>query len=179
MYANLQGDYIKGKDLSGYRPIVQKGIYLHRTLDDFIDNHPAVRALMNAELYEHLPKISGIAVDLYFDHLLARDWERYHTTPLRDFVNAFYAHQPSFADSFPDDFAFMLDKMKTYDWLYQYRLLDGLHQASNGLSRRISFENKLGDASTVFTMKQQAIENAFQLFIADAHPFFENYFKKI
>ena len=40
MYANLFGDFVKGKDLSMYSPQVQKGILLHRKIDDYIDNHP-------------------------------------------------------------------------------------------------------------------------------------------
>lgn len=179
MYANLQGDYIKGKDLSNHSDIVQEGILLHRTIDDFIDTHPAVKAVMNAELYPVLPKISGIAIDLYFDHLLARDWDSYHPVPLREFVNAFYEHTPHFSETFSAEFRFMLDKMKEFDWLYEYQHLSGLRQASTGLSRRISFKNKLGDATEIFVLKQKEIEEAFHLFIHDAHPFFENYFKKI
>ena len=33
------------------------------------DNHPEVKYLLR-NLYPYLPKISGIAIDLYFDHLL-------------------------------------------------------------------------------------------------------------
>lgn len=178
MYANLQGDYIKGRDLSGYSEIVKQGILLHRTIDDLVDNHPAVRELLKS-LYEHLPKISGIAVDLYFDHILARDWSTYHPVPLRKFVDDFYNYHPTFESTFSFEFSFMLDKMKEFDWLYQYQYERGLRSASSGLSRRISFRNNLHEAPDVFLAKQQEIEQAFHLFMQDAHPFFENYFKKI
>lgn len=177
MYANLQGDYIKGKDLSHLPEIVQRGSHLHRTIDNYIDTHPDVKELLHL-LYSHLPKISGIAVDLYFDHLLARDWSRYHETPLRDFIDAFYRHDPYFKDEFTPDFEFMLEKMKEFDWLYQYQYLRGLSSASGGLSRRISFENNLHQAPHVFAMLQPEIENAFQKYMETAQPFFEEYFKK-
>ncbi len=177
MYANLQGDYIKGKDLSHLPEIVQKGSHLHRTIDNYIDTHPAVKELLH-QLYPHLPKISGIAIDLYFDHLLARDWSRFHHTPLRTFIDQFYHHQPRFNDSFSREFQFMLDKMKEMDWLFQYQYMRGLSSASSGLSRRISFENNLHQAPLVFNMLQTEIEKAFEIYMETAQPFFEDYFKK-
>lgn len=177
MYANLQGDYIKGKDLSHLPEIVQRGSLLHRTIDNYVDTHPAVLDLLRL-LYPHLPKISGIAVDLFFDHLLARDWSRYHDTPLRDFIDEFYNHEPYFEDSFTPDFQFMLEKMKEYDWLYQYQYLSGLSRSSSGLSQRISFENNLHQAPQVFAMLQPEIETAFHKYMQSAQPFFEEYIQK-
>lgn len=177
MYANLQGDYIKGKALDQYSPLIQEGVLLHRTIDNYIDTHPVVLELLRS-LYPLLPKVSGIAVDLYFDHLLARDWDQFHKTPLRTFIDEFYNHKPSFEDDFNPEFAFMLSKMKEFDWLYHYKTVDGLHLASSGLSRRISFKNDLHKAKEVFELKQDAIETCFHLFMQDAFPFFENYFKK-
>jgi len=177
MYANLQGDYIKGKDLSHLPEIVQRGSHLHRTIDNYVDTHPDVKELLH-QLYSHLPKISGIAVDLYFDHLLARDWSQYHSTPLREFIDSFYNYTPDFTESFSPGFQFMLDKMKEFDWLYQYQYMRGLSSASGGLSRRISFENNLHQAPLVFSMLQPEIETAFQKYMGSAQPFFEDYFKK-
>lgn len=177
MYANLQGDYIKGKDLSHLPEIVQRGSHLHRTIDNYVDTHQDVKELLH-QLYPHLPKISGIAVDLYFDHLLARNWSHYHPTPLRDFIDTFYQYTPDFRDSFTPEFQFMLDKMKEFDWLYQYQYMRGLSSASGGLSRRISFENNLHQAPHVFAMLQPEIETAFQKYMESAQPFFEEYFKK-
>jgi len=69
MNANLYGDFVKGRDYSKYPLIIQGGITLHREIDDFIDHHPLVLELLH-ELYAPLPKVAGIAIDLYFDHLL-------------------------------------------------------------------------------------------------------------
>lgn len=177
MYANLQGDYVKGKDYTAYPEKVQEGIRLHRTIDHYIDTHPVVLELLH-RLYPSLPKISGIAVDLYFDHLLAREWKHFSKTPLNEFVNQFYTHQPSFSESFSPEFQFMLDKMKEFDWLNNYQYLEGLRRSSTGLSRRISFENNLNEATEVFLKQQAFIEQAFHNFMQEAIPFFENYFMK-
>lgn len=177
MYANLLGDYIKGKDLSDYSEVVQKGIALHRSIDNLIDHHPAVVELLHI-LYPQLPKISGIAVDLYFDHLLAKNWKSFHSSEYRAFINNFYAYDPVCKEAFTPDFLFMLDKMKEFDWLYHYQFLDGLKRASQGLSKRISFKNNLNEAPEVFIKNEKEIIKAFDLYMKDAIPFFDNYFKK-
>ena len=65
MYANIYGDFIKGSKLSHHPKIIQKGVKLHRSIDSYIDNHPKVLNLKKT-LTKDLPKISGIAIDLYF-----------------------------------------------------------------------------------------------------------------
>ena len=91
MLANLFGDFVKGKDYSYLPDIVQKGVYLHREIDDFVDHHPLVTTT-RIKLYKELPKVAGIAMDLYFDHLLAKNWDLYHKKPLDQFVNDFFEY---------------------------------------------------------------------------------------
>ena len=176
MYTNLLGDYIKGSDYSKYSEKTQEGIKLHRTIDNYIDTHPIVKNLLH-ELYEPLPKISGIAVDLYFDHLLARNWNQYHDASLFDFVQKFYAIKPEHSEDHTAHFNFMIDKMKEMDWLYAYRKHEGLVYACTGLSKRISFENALAKAPEIFLEKEASIELAFKQFMQEAIPHFKDYFK--
>ena len=176
MCANLFGDYVKGKNYSHFPKKIQEGIKLHRTIDDYIDTHPIVLDLLH-ELYEPLPKIAGIAVDLYFDHLLAKNWSSFHDINLYDFVQDFYSIKIENGDYYSEEFYFMLGKMKEFNWLYEYRKHSGLTKACTGLSRRISFENALAKAPDVFLEKEQSIELAFNKFMSEATPYFNSYFK--
>ena len=45
MYANLHGDFVRGKDFSHLPEKLQEGIRLHRMIDDYIDHHPVVLEL--------------------------------------------------------------------------------------------------------------------------------------
>jgi acyl carrier protein phosphodiesterase len=165
--ANLFGDFVKGSDLSTYPESVQEGIILHRQIDTFIDHHPAVLELLR-ELYPHLPKVSGIAVDLYFDHLLARNWSDYHPTPLREFTSQFYLACHELPEHYPIEFRFVLAKMEHDDWLYEYRNFSGLVMACSGLSKRIRFQNNLHKAPEVFLNLKERIEEVFDHFMQDA-----------
>ena len=69
MVANLFGDFCKGKSYLSYPLQTQKGVLLHREIDSYIDNHVEVVAVRK-RLHSILPKVSGIAIDLYFDRTI-------------------------------------------------------------------------------------------------------------
>ncbi|HLW40440.1 MAG TPA: ACP phosphodiesterase [Brumimicrobium sp.] len=180
MLSNLYGDFVKGKDYSYLPQIIQEGVDLHRQIDDFVDRHPLVTEL-RLQLYTDLPKVAGIAIDLYFDHLLADRWQVYHPQPLNQFVDYFFDfaldeverkhNSPSF--EFPKQFIHLIHIMEKQGWLKQYKKIEGLEMASKGLSNRISFPNNLNEASLVFRKHQNRIEHVFEEYISDAKKRFD------
>lgn len=171
MYANLFGDFVKGSNLSVYADTVQKGIRLHRRIDNYIDHHPIVTELQHT-LHRELPRISGIATDLFFDHLLARHWADYHPLSLEKFVGDFHNFQTD-KSLFPStEFWHVLKMMQEGSWLVNYQTSQGLQFACSGLSRRISFENNLDTAPLVFERHSERIELAFRTYMHDAQLFF-------
>jgi acyl carrier protein phosphodiesterase len=179
MLANIFGDFIKGRDYTYLPQIVQKGVTLHREIDDFIDHHPLILEILNDFLYKDLPKVASIAIDLYMDHLLAKHWSQFHKLKLKDFEKHFfeYALNPSNQTfkskegvySYPLEYISLLNIMHQKSWLCQYEQLDGLNMASTGLSKRLSFDNNLNDAVNVFRKREKKIEDVFFMFIKDAH----------
>ena len=45
---NLIADRVKGKQIQHYPLKIQKGIKLHRSIDNFTDNHPLFRVSVSA-----------------------------------------------------------------------------------------------------------------------------------
>jgi acyl carrier protein phosphodiesterase len=172
MYANLFGDHVKGSHLEEYPETIQKGVYLHRSIDTYIDHHPAVIDLLH-EVYPELPKVAGIAVDLFFDHLLAINWKKYHSLELEQFLETFYSYQPVVWESFPTDFQQFIGNMRKYRWMNYYARFEGLEKSSQGVASRISFANKLKDAPNVFLKHRPKIESSFNIYMSDAIPYFE------
>lgn len=175
--ANLFGDFVRGRDLSNYPELIQKGVRYHREIDHYIDHHPAVISLLH-ELYEDLPKIASIAVDLFFDHLLAKNWKKYHHLPYDEFLNRFYNVKLENESSYSTEYLILLARIKEHNWMHYYPFLDGLDKACNGLSKRISFDNQLSKGAEVFTKKESTITSAFEAFMIDAQDHFSAYLKK-
>ncbi len=172
MYANLFGDHVKGTHLENYTESIRQGVFLHRSIDHYIDHHPGVVELLHT-LYSELPKVSGIAVDLYFDHLLAVNWHKYHPEDLETFLEGFYAYEPLVWHNFPEEFRTFIGQMKKYRWMNYYSRFEGLERSSEGVASRISFANKLTDAPTVFLKHREHIEACFSSYMQDAIPYFE------
>ena len=151
---------------------------MHREIDDFIDHHPLILEILNDFLYTELPKVAPIAIDLFMDHLLAKFWSKYYPQDLISFEKNFFAFalNPSnqvfkYNDrtfSYPAEFIRLLTIMHEKSWLIQYRKLEGLRMASTGLSKRISFENNLSQAVTVYNKYEKTLEKTFFQFMKDA-----------
>lgn len=180
MYANLYGDFFKGKNPGKHDALVQSGIKLHRSIDHYIDHHPEVLKLMH-ELYDELPKVTGIAIDLYFDHLLAKNWNNFHPLAYQEFLNLFYNYKPKLwdQDEYPSKFRIFIEQLKMHRWMDYYPTLEGLKKACQGISTRISFENKLPVAPEIFIREEEKITRCFNLFMADAIPYFKLQIKNL
>src|SRR5277367_1527199 len=82
---NFIGDFVKGKNLADrFEKDIAKGIVLHREIDWFTDRHPVVKQSKDRlrEKYRHY---SGVIVDVFYDHFLARNWINYSSKSLSDF----------------------------------------------------------------------------------------------
>jgi len=174
MYPNLFGDFVKGSNLSSFSERIQKGILLHRKIDDYIDRHPITIELAHF-LYPKLPKITGIAIDLYFDHLLAIHWKKYHSDSLKTFIERFNSIEENRALFKNEEFWSVMDKMKAGEWLKHSDSMYGLTKSCEGVARLISFDNELSNAPKVFLEHQNRIEKTFFNFMEEAIPFFKNY----
>ncbi|HNS43333.1 MAG TPA: ACP phosphodiesterase [Taishania sp.] len=172
MHANLLGDFVKGKDLSAFSPTQQKGIILHRKIDDFMAKHSAVKVISKT-LSPSLPKVAPIALDVYFDHFLALHWMRYHTQQLDDFLAAFYAHPLQSNEYTNQQFQTLIQNMKTHQWMNQYANLYAVDRACSFLATKLSFANQLGQGRTVLEQNYTEVEQAFFAYMLDAKVYFE------
>ena len=93
---------LKGKDLTNFSPMIQKGIILHRKIDVFTDNHPLFKecVLLLFPIYRHY---SRVIVDMYFVHFLASNWNKYHSKDLKTFSNEFYDALKIESKNFPEN----------------------------------------------------------------------------
>jgi len=169
--ANLFGDFTKGKKYEQFPEIVQRGVLLHRSIDQFIDHHEKVVKLVY-QLQPELPKVASVAVDLYFDHLLAKHWAQFHTKDLADYLKEFYAHIVAQKHLYPTGYQQFLEKMEAYNWMIHYAELDGLKKMCDGINRRLSFESALTNGVTVFLNNQPDIESTFFAYMKDAKSHF-------
>ena len=88
MVGGLVAGFVRQPEVERLPAAVQEGIRLHRVIDAFTDRHPIVHGSI-ARLGGKFGWFSGILIDVYYDHILARDWSRYSNEPLRAFADRF------------------------------------------------------------------------------------------
>ncbi len=167
MLANLFGDFVKGSKFNHFSTKIQEGIILHRKIDSFIDQHKDVLDL-KLMLYQDLPKVAGIAVDLFFDHLLAKNWQIHHIREYELFLNDFYVHDSTIEIDLTPDFKQFITIFRERKWLNHYPTAFGLVKSCEGVSKRISFTNKLAEAPEIFYKWENEIQAVFQKYMLDA-----------
>ncbi|MBI1396511.1 MAG: DUF479 domain-containing protein [Betaproteobacteria bacterium] len=135
---SLLGDFVKGPvERAGYNAEVREAIRLHRRIDTFTDSHPVV-CRARARVSPARRRCAGILVDVFFDHFLARDWERHHPLALEAFAAEVYAGLLATGHPLPDRFATMVSHLVRQDWLCTYRHLPGIALTLDRMSRRAS-----------------------------------------
>jgi acyl carrier protein phosphodiesterase len=136
LIGGLLGDFVKGHaGLQQYGPGVRAGILLHRAIDRYTDAHPIVRASC-ALISPARRRFAGILVDVFYDHFLARHWQRYTAQPLEDFTRQVYATLAPHTASFPERLQRILPRMAADDWLASYAEIESVDAAVHGIARR-------------------------------------------
>jgi len=139
---NLLGDFVKGRPEDRWDGELLRGIRLHRAVDAFVDLHPAF-ARSRARISPARRRFAGVLVDLAYDHLLARDWERRGEGTLREFADRVYAELEAAGDILPERMRGFRRYMVDTDLLVAYRERAGIARALAGMSRRMRRPNAL------------------------------------
>ena len=141
MIGNFIADSIKGSKYSAYPSEIQKGILLHRQIDTMTDAHPAFRN-STKRLHKNYGHYSGIIVDIFYDHFLAKNWAEYSDVPLADYIQEFYKILRNNIDVLPANIQKMAPLMMDSNWLLSYANLEGIDRVLGGMNRRT--KNKSG-----------------------------------
>jgi acyl carrier protein phosphodiesterase len=140
MVGNFLGDFVKGNNLDSLPTELEQGVRLHRAIDTFTDQHAEVRALK--QLFpSSIRRMSGVVIDVYFDHLLCRYWGQYSQAPLVGVLNSFYStlSSTSLAPHMDPHGVFENVKraMVKNQWLHEYSNISAIHRAFNQIEKRL------------------------------------------
>ena len=173
MLGALLGDFVGTTGLDRFRPEVQREILLHRKIDSFTDRHPAVLAAKSL-FPEGRRRYAGILLDVYFDHLLARDWPRHHDMPLDHFTRHFYAVLQAQPD-LPESLQRILPSFVRHDWLGSYRDRDQIDHAVRRIATRLSRNgDKLVQCLPILREHEAAVDRRFASFFPDLEAYAES-----
>lgn len=166
---NFMADGIRGNDYLNYPPEVQKGIILHRAIDTFTDAHPIFRKSKH-RLHEKYGHYSGVIIDIFYDHFLAKNWGNYSNQPLEKVANDFYENLRSHYDILTERTKGMMPYMIARNWFVSYATIEGLsmilfqmdHRTKNRVDMHLSI-NELQEFYTEFEEEFTAFFEELQI----------------
>ena len=173
LVGNMISDFVKGKKKFDYPPEIQKGITLHRAIDEFTDQHEATRYAK--EVFRPYYRLySGALIDVVYDHFLATNENEFSEESLFKFSLQVYQVLDQNSNLFPEKFAAMFPYMKKHNWLFHYRSINGIEKSFGGLVRRAVYLNESENAARVFNEHYQRLSDSYRHFWADVKPFAQN-----
>ena len=166
LIGNFIGDFVKGKKFNNYDEDVQKGIIIHREIDRFTDTHKVVQHSKSilTEKYRHY---SGVIVDIFYDHILAKNWENYHQNDLLSYTNQVYDRLLAHEQMLPSRVKQMLKYMIPDNWLFNYSFLEGIQRVLNGMSNRTKFDSGMEHAVEDLEIHFDEFQDDFVKFFPD------------
>jgi len=166
MIGNFIADSIKGSKYSSYPAEIQKGILLHRQIDTTTDAHPAFRQ-STKRLHKNYGHYSGIIVDIFYDHFLAKNWSEYSDIPLADYIQSFYKLLRDNFEILPANIQKIAPIMMEGNWLLIYAELEGIDRVLAGMNRRTKNRSGMDKAGQELKEFYTLFEADFRLVIKD------------
>ena len=166
LFGNFIADAIKGKSYLDWPDKIQKGILLHRFIDEFTDNN--INYLKGKRrFYKGYPKIGGVINDIVYDYLL---WQYYIDNNILELnmeIKRFHTILDKYKDDMPEKIKFMYTYMKRDNWLLNYKYHWGVKKALRGIGKRINYSNNLDQSFNIVIDNLEDFKNEFQLFYSE------------
>jgi acyl carrier protein phosphodiesterase len=152
---NFMADSIRGHSYDVYPEEIQKGILLHRSIDSFTDMHPIYRQSKH-RLHEKYGHYSGVIMDIFYDHFLAKNWNTYSDEKLEDYADNFYQLLKDNYDVLTEKVKGIIPYMFARNWLVSYASIDGLQMIMFHMDHRT--KNRVDMHESIVELKQYYTE---------------------
>jgi len=163
---NFMADSIRGHDYDNYQPEIRKGILLHRAIDSFTDMHPIYRQSKH-RLHEKYGHYSGVIMDIFYDHFLAKNWKSFSDENLENYAENFYSLLKNNYDLLTEKAQGMLPFMIGRNWLISYATIEGLEMIMFQMDHRT--KNRVAMHESIVELKKyySEFEEEFCLFFEE------------
>lgn len=163
---NFMADSIRGHSYDDYTPEIRKGILLHRAIDSFTDMHPVYRQSKH-RLHEKYGHYSGVIMDIFYDHFLAKNWSNYSDVKLEDYAQTFYKLLQDNYDLLTEKAQGMLPYMLGRNWLVSYASIAGLEMIMFQMDHRTKNRVDMHESIVELQHYYSEFETEFTIFFEE------------
>ncbi len=167
---NFIADSIQGNRFGNLTEGIIKGIKLHRKIDVFTDSHP-IFLTSKHRFSKDFDKYSGVLMDIFYDHYLAKYFSLYSTLSLQEHADGIYYILKNNHNFLPEPAKRFYGYMTERNILFEYASLKGIETVLTHLSGRIRNRFELQLAVPILEKDYVEIEEEFFIFFDDLMAF--------
>ncbi len=175
---NLLGDLIKGEARTALNSNLTRGLQCHQVIDIFTDKHPIVKR-SKQRIDSEYRRFAGILIDVFYDGILANNWQDYCELTLEEFVTDVYDSWDGYLDDLPVYPRGVIRRLIQEDWLGSYAGLPGIEKTlariSWRLNRRSDRQYDLTLAIACLTDNYDELQQDFRLFFPQLQSHINNW----
>jgi acyl carrier protein phosphodiesterase len=160
---NLAADFLRGSNKKLISKSIQNGISMHQFVDKFTDTHFLVKTSRD-RIRSHFRLLSGVFVDVFYDHFLAKDFEYIANISLEEFCECIYETLEKNINVLPPRLQQLIPIMIRENILFSYRKVEGVQTALTRINRRITKKFSVKLAMVCFKNIYESLENDFRKF---------------
>jgi len=158
---NIAADFLRGPDRKFVSKGVQSGISMHQFVDQFTDTHVLVKTSKD-RLKKHFRLFSGVLIDVFYDHFLAKDFELIANISLEEFCEYIYETLEKNTSELPPKLRQFVPVMIRENILFSYRRLAGIQTALTRINLRVTKKFSVGLAMAILNDMYDILENDFR-----------------
>jgi acyl carrier protein phosphodiesterase len=163
---NFMADSIRGHSYDVYPEEIQKGILLHRSIDSFTDMHPVYRQSKH-RLHEKYGHYSGVIMDIFYDHFLAKNWKSYSNQNLEEYADRFYHLLKEHYEILTERVKGMMPYLIARNWFVSYASIAGLEMIMFQMDHRTKNRVNMHESMVELQQYYTEFETEFKIFFEE------------
>lgn len=160
---NFMADFIRNKEVELLPTRIKNGVFLHRAIDQYTDTHKMVKQ-GTKRLHASQGKYAPVVIDIFYDFLLASNWEKYSDLSYTSFSERKYKILEEHLELMPPKLQKILPKMIADEWLRHYQSLEGLEKTFNRVGKRTKFTSGFDTAVVQLMNDYESLNEEFNYF---------------
>ncbi|MGI8892152.1 MAG: ACP phosphodiesterase, partial [Bacteroidia bacterium] len=130
-------------------------------------------------LYPKYHKYSTVIIDIFYDHFLATDFQKYSEENLLNFSQRCYAILGKNIHLMPQRVQFFLPYMIRHNWLHGYAEIEGIGRALAGLASRARFTSNMQTSVYDLIEHYKPFKKEFDEFFPELKKYSEEFLMKV
>lgn len=160
---NMAADFLRGFGQKHLSEPIRTGVAMHQFVDRYTDTHSVVKK-SKGRIKKHFHLLSGVLVDVFYDHFLAGHFDQIANISLEEFSTAVYGILEQKRTELPPRLQRFLPVMIRENVLCSYREMEGIQLALSRINRMIKIKISTELALAVLKHHYQSLERDFMVF---------------